>query len=246
MHLGIHSTCFPPDEHLALIQSFLRQLLLCWWEHHLWHDGFVDCDAKGLDTLFPCPYCDLALPKFYEGKQTKTHGWIIRRSKTYHLKMKCTSAKAKKQTSLYRYWLDALKKHKKFFSKARGTRASVKGMRQNKYWEKKRRMAIDNGHEPAWIELKYYRNKGIYVCKTCRRSLTIMGKYANKKCNVCPHSSTPNNHIQMAPGPVFWTLAKQQKITQQCYKTLEINRADQKSIQDGLKPWKRASSKTSA
>ena len=93
------------------------------------HDpiDFEDCEAKGLPVLFPCPYCDLALPKFYEGEQTKKHGWIIRRSKTYHLKMKCVSEKAKKKVSLYQYWLDALRKHKRFYKKeAAAPKASVK------------------------------------------------------------------------------------------------------------------------
>ncbi len=69
---------------------------------------FEDCNATGQQVLFPCAYCDLALPKFYQGDiQTRAHGWIIRRSKTFHLKVKCKSKKAK-GVNLTQYWLDFL------------------------------------------------------------------------------------------------------------------------------------------
>ena len=203
------------------------------------HDpvDFVEWNGCKNSVYFPCAYCNKALPKFFDGHPTKTQKYIIRRSKLFHLRTKCGSKKAKSVT-LYQYWIDSVRKHRSFYAERPDARTTT-------FWNKKKEQAVQNGHQPVWLDIKYCKSHGMYVCACCRRSLTTLGKGAKAKCNAGSiNKSTTKTFKALSPGPTFWRLAKMQKKTNKCCEALNIDKKEKGRIQKALHEWELGLSKT--
>ena len=179
-------------------------------------------------ACFLCPYCPMALPKFYVGKRNLRQESIYRNSKLKHLRMECTGSKAKEVT-LRTYMTDSQREFPWFYAESNKDLHMEAAKKRLKIREDE---AIKNGHSPIRLDIKpnTYNGKrclrGILVCSDCRKCLNAIGKNGKKKC-----IGKKERNWKVAPGAAFWREAIEQKKVKHACEKLGITKTEYQQIQ---------------